>query len=47
MEMATAPNECYSPQHPMMRSEDRQLRTALFDYLQSQGQIAASEGGAD
>jgi hypothetical protein len=47
VETATAPNECYSPKHPMTRREDRQLRTALFDYLRSHGQIAASEGGAD
>ena len=47
LETATAPNECYSPRHPLMRSEDRQLRIGLFDYLRSMGQIAASEGGAD
>jgi hypothetical protein len=47
VETATALNECYSSSHPMTRTEDRQLRTALFNYLRSHGQIAASEGGAD
>ena len=47
VETASAPSECYSPQHPLTRSDDRRLRTELFDYLRSNDQIAASEGGAD
>jgi len=39
--------ECYSPKHPLTRSDDRAARLALFDYLRSLGQVCSSEGGAD
>ncbi|MGH8071174.1 MAG: glycoside hydrolase [Candidatus Entotheonellia bacterium] len=39
--------ECYSTQHPLTRTEDRQARLQLFDYLRSIGQVTGSEGGAD
>ena len=47
VETASSLAECYSPKHPETRTDDRRARTALFDYLRSIGQIAASEGGAD
>ena len=39
--------ECYCPAHPQTRSDDRQSRSNLFDYLRSIGQVPSSEGGAD
>lgn len=39
--------ECYSPEHPLTRTQDREARVQLFDYLRSLGQVCSSEGGAD
>ena len=47
VETASPLSECYSKQHALTRTEDRQTRTALFDYLHGIGQVSASEGGAD
>jgi len=46
-ETAQPLTECYSTHHPLTRTEDRQARLQLFDYLRSSGQVAGSEGGAD
>ena len=46
-ETAQPLTECYSPQHALTRTEDRQARLHLFDYLRSIGQVVGSEGGAD
>ena len=39
--------ECYSETHPATRTQDRESRLKLFDYLRSLGQICSSEGGGD
>jgi hypothetical protein len=39
--------ECYSDVHPATRSQDRENRLKLFDYLRSLGQVCSSEGGGD
>ncbi len=39
--------ECYSDQHPATRTQDRENRIKLFDYLRSLGQVCSSEGGGD
>lgn len=39
--------ECFSDVHPATRSQDRENRLKLFDYLRSIGQICSSEGGGD
>ncbi|HID21121.1 MAG TPA: hypothetical protein EYP14_01790, partial [Planctomycetaceae bacterium] len=47
VETAKSLAECYSPKHPLTRTQDREARIQLFDYLRSLGQICSSEGGAD
>jgi hypothetical protein len=46
-ETAQPLTECYSSKHPLTRTEDRQARLDLFNYLRSLGQVAGSEAGAD
>jgi hypothetical protein len=35
--------ECYHPDHPLVRSEDRRNRTGLLDYVRSLGLVCGSE----
>lgn len=39
--------ECYSPQHPMTRADDRSARIELFKYAGSLGLLVGSEMGVD
>ncbi len=36
-------NECYDPNHPLTRSEDRKVRMRLYDYVHSLGLIYGGE----
>ncbi len=47
VETAHSLYECYSDQHRATRTQDRENRLKLFDYLRSLGQVCSSEGGAD
>jgi len=39
--------ECFSSDHPMTRTQDRETRRGFFEYLASLGLLSGSEGGAD
>lgn len=39
--------ECYSPQHPMTRADDKSARIELFKYADSLGLLVGSEMGVD
>jgi hypothetical protein len=41
------PDECYSPEHPVTRSECLALRGACFDFVRSYGGVVSSEEPAD
>ncbi len=47
VETATGFHECYSDEHPVTRTQDREAKLGLFNYLRSLGQVCSSEGGGD
>lgn len=39
--------ECYDPEHPMTRSDDRRYKRAILDELADQGWVVGAEAGVD